>query len=169
MDTDEFPRHGTLVETLARLKPAFIKDGTGSVTAGNASGINDGAAAVVVASKQAASELLVKGGSSSAPLARIVSWAQAGVDPSVMGLGPIPAIRSAVSYTLSEYNLHYLPCFSTYNKQISLVQKYRITYHSVLGTLCLKYRPHLRQRSSGVTYILIHVIRRLYLHLVYVA
>ena len=97
MDTDEFPRHGTSVETLARLKPAFIKDGTGSVTAGNASGINDGAAAVVVASKQAASELL---GSSSAPLARIVSWAQAGVDPSVMGLGPIPAIRSAVSYTV---------------------------------------------------------------------
>lgn len=100
MDTDEFPRHGTSVETLARLKPAFIKDGTGSVTAGNASGINDGAAAVVVASKQAASELLGKGGSSSAPLARIVSWSQAGVDPSVMGLGPIPAVRSAVSYTV---------------------------------------------------------------------
>lgn len=100
MDTDEFPRHGTSVETLARLKPAFIKDGTGSVTAGNASGINDGAAAVVVASKPAASELLGKGGSSGAPLARIVSWSQAGVDPSVMGLGPIPAVRSAVSYTV---------------------------------------------------------------------
>lgn len=96
VDTDEFPRHGTSVETLGRLKPAFLKDGTGSVTAGNASGINDGAAAVVIASKEAASEFL--GASSVAPLARIVSWAQAGVDPSVMGLGPIPAVRSAVSY-----------------------------------------------------------------------
>ena len=95
MDTDEFPRHGSSVEVLGRLKPAFIKDGTGSVTAGNASGINDGAAAVVIASKEAASEFL-RGGSV-APLARIVSWAQAGVDPSVMGLGPIPAVRSAVS------------------------------------------------------------------------
>ena len=96
METDEFPRHGSSVETLGRLKPAFIKDGTGSVTAGNASGINDGAAAVVIASKEAASEFL-RGGSV-APLARIVSWGQAGVDPSVMGLGPIPAVRSAVSY-----------------------------------------------------------------------
>ena len=96
METDEFPRHGSSVETLGRLKPAFIKDGTGSVTAGNASGINDGAATVVIASKEAASEFL-RGGSV-APLARIVSWGQAGVDPSVMGLGPIPAVRSAVSY-----------------------------------------------------------------------
>ena len=96
METDEFPRHGSSVETLGRLKPAFIKDGTGSVTAGNASGINDGAAAVVIASKEAASEFLR--GVSVAPLARIVSWGQAGVDPSVMGLGPIPAVRSAVSY-----------------------------------------------------------------------
>lgn len=96
METDEFPRHGSSVETLGRLKPAFIKDGTGSVTAGNASGINDGAAAVVIASKEAASEFL--SGGSVAPLARIVSWGQAGVDPSVMGLGPIPAVRSAVSY-----------------------------------------------------------------------
>ena len=89
---DEFPRHGTTAETLGKLRPAFIKDGTGTVTAGNASGLNDGAAAVVLASKSAAATL-----GCSAPLSRIVSWAQAGVDPSVMGLGPIPAVTKAVS------------------------------------------------------------------------
>ncbi len=88
---DEFPRHGTTVEALSRLKPAFIRDGSGTVTAGNASGINDGAAAVVLAPRKVADEL------GASRLARIVSWGQAGVDPSVMGLGPVPAIRKAVS------------------------------------------------------------------------
>ena len=92
MSADEFPRHGTTAEMLGKLRPAFIKDGSGSVTAGNASGLNDGAAAVVLVSKSVASEL-----GCSAPLARVVSWAQAGIDPSVMGLGPIPAITKAVS------------------------------------------------------------------------
>lgn len=90
MDSDEFPRHGTTVETLSKLKPAFASDGTGTVTAGNSSGMNDGAAAVVLASKDKVQELQCT------PLARVVSWAQAGVDPSVMGLGPIPAIQKAV-------------------------------------------------------------------------
>ena len=89
VDTDEFPRHGTTVETLAKLRPAFTKEG-GSVTAGNASGINDGAAAVVLMS---ADEAKKRGLS---PLARIVSWATAGVDPAVMGSGPIPASRAAL-------------------------------------------------------------------------
>ena len=92
VSTDEFPRHGTTSETLGKLRPVFIRDGTGTVTAGNASGLNDGAAAVVLVSKSAATEI-----GCSEPLARVVSWAQAGVDPSVMGLGPIPAVRKAVS------------------------------------------------------------------------
>ena len=92
MDTDEFPRHGTTAEGLARLKPAFIRDGSGTVTAGNASGINDGAAAVVLASKETATQL-----GCTNLLARVVSWAQAGVDPAIMGMGPVPAIRKAVS------------------------------------------------------------------------
>ncbi|MBN8970334.1 MAG: acetyl-CoA C-acetyltransferase [Rhizobiales bacterium] len=88
VDTDEYPRHGASLESMAKLRPAFEKDGT--VTAGSASGINDGAAAVVLMSeKQAAKE-------GRKPLARIVSWAQAGVDPSIMGTGPIPASRRAL-------------------------------------------------------------------------
>lgn len=85
---DEFPRFGTTTETLAKLRPAFKKDGT--VTAGNASGINDGAAAVVVMSKDKAEELGIP------VLAKITSWASAGVDPLIMGTGPIPATRRAL-------------------------------------------------------------------------
>jgi len=85
---DEFPRHGTTLEALAKLKPAFSKEGT--VTAGNASGINDGAAAIVV---MTAAEAKRRGVT---PLARIVSWATAGVDPAIMGTGPIPASRKAL-------------------------------------------------------------------------
>ncbi len=88
-DTDEFPRFGATAEALAKLKPAFKKDG-GVVTAGNASGINDSGAAVVVMSADKAKELGIK------PLAKIVSYASAGVDPKVMGLGPIPASRKAL-------------------------------------------------------------------------
>ena len=88
VDTDEHPRHGTTVETLAGLRPAFAKDGT--VTAGNASGINDGAAAVVLMTRENAEKRGVE------PLARIVSWATAGVDPAIMGSGPIPASRRAL-------------------------------------------------------------------------
>jgi len=88
VDSDEYPKHGTTAESLAKLRPAFDKEGT--VTAGNASGINDGAAAVVLMSAEAAEKRGV------APLARIVSWATAGVDPAVMGTGPIPASRLAL-------------------------------------------------------------------------
>ncbi len=76
---------------MAKLRPAFIKDGSGTVTAGNASGINDGAAVVVLGNKEC-----VECGCSK-PLAKVVSWAQAGVDPSIMGMGPVPAVRGAVS------------------------------------------------------------------------
>ena len=88
VDSDEYIRHGTTLDGLAKLKPAFIKDGT--VTAGNASGINDGAAVVVLMSaKDAQARGLT-------PLARIASWATAGVDPAIMGSGPIPASRKAL-------------------------------------------------------------------------
>lgn len=87
-DTDEFPREGTTVESLAKLKPAFKKGGT--VTAGNASGINDGAAAFVVMSAEKAAELGLK------PMAKVVSYASAGVDPSIMGIGPVPSSRKAL-------------------------------------------------------------------------
>ena len=89
IDADEYPRHGTTLDAVGKLKPAFAKDGT--VTAGNASGINDGAAAVVL---MKASEAARRG---QPPLARIVSWAHAGVDPAIMGTGPIPASRAALA------------------------------------------------------------------------
>ena len=87
--TDEFVRHGVTAEALAGLKPAFAKDGT--VTAANASGINDGAAAVVVMSAKRAEQLGLT------PLARIVAYANAGVDPKVMGIGPVPASQRCLS------------------------------------------------------------------------
>jgi acetyl-CoA C-acetyltransferase len=88
VDQDEFIRHGVTLEGISGLRPAFNKDG--SVTAANASGINDGAAALVLMS---AAEAKARG---LTPLARIASWAQAGVEPEVMGTGPIPATRKAL-------------------------------------------------------------------------
>ena len=88
-DTDEFPKFGTTMDKVAKLKPAFKKDGI--VTAANASGINDAGAAVVVMSKEKADELGIK------PLCTIKSYASAGVDPSIMGVGPIPASQKALA------------------------------------------------------------------------
>ncbi|MFC5422053.1 acetyl-CoA C-acetyltransferase [Bosea eneae] len=88
VDTDEYIRDGATLEAMAKLKPAFSKDGT--VTAGNASGINDGAAALVLMTAKEASKRGLT------PLARIASWATAGVDPAIMGSGPIPATRKAL-------------------------------------------------------------------------
>ena len=88
IDTDEHIKDGGTMESLAKLRPAFKKDGT--VTAANASGINDGAASVVVASEQFVQDNGLK------PIARIVSWGVAGVDPTVMGIGPVPAIKQAL-------------------------------------------------------------------------
>ena len=88
VDSDEYPKHGTTTETLAKLRPAFDKEGT--VTAGNASGINDGAAMAVLMSEAEAAKR------GATPLARIVSWATCGVDPAIMGTGPIPASRKAL-------------------------------------------------------------------------
>jgi acetyl-CoA C-acetyltransferase len=88
VDTDEYPKAGVTVDSIAKLRPAFDKEG--SVTAANASGINDGAAAVVLMKASEAAKL------GKTPLARIVSWAHAGVDPAIMGSGPIPASRTAL-------------------------------------------------------------------------
>jgi acetyl-CoA C-acetyltransferase len=88
VDSDEYIRHGATLDAMKGLRPAFQKDG--SVTAANASGINDGAAAVVLMTAEEAKKRGIK------PLARIVSWAQSGVDPSIMGTGPIPASRAAL-------------------------------------------------------------------------
>lgn len=99
-DTDEFPRAGTTVDALAKLRPAFKKDG--SVTAGNASGINDGAASLIVMSAEKAAALGLK------PLARVLGYGSAGVDPAVMGLGPINATKKALknsSLSLSDIEL----------------------------------------------------------------
>ncbi len=87
---DEHPRAGTTVETLAKLKPAFKRDG-GTVTAGNASGINDGAAAIVLASGEAVKKYNLK------PMAKLIGWGQGGVDPKIMGVGPVPASRQAMA------------------------------------------------------------------------
>jgi acetyl-CoA C-acetyltransferase len=90
VEHDEYPKHGTTFEVLQKLRPAFLREG-GTVTAGNASGINDGAAVtVLMTDKEAARRGLT-------PLARIVSWATAGVDPALMGSGPIPASRAALA------------------------------------------------------------------------
>jgi acetyl-CoA C-acetyltransferase len=88
VDTDEYPKPGVTMDSIAKLRPAFDKEGT--VTAANASGINDGAAALVLMRASEAAKL------GKTPLARIVSWAQAGVDPAIMGTGPIPASRAAL-------------------------------------------------------------------------
>ncbi len=88
VDTDEFPRHGATIDKFTKVRPAFKKDG--SVTAANASGINDGAAMLVVMSKEAAEKLGVE------PLATIKSFANGGVDPTIMGIGPVPATKKAL-------------------------------------------------------------------------
>ncbi|KXZ39247.1 acetyl-CoA C-acetyltransferase [Alkalithermobacter thermoalcaliphilus JW-YL-7 = DSM 7308] len=100
VDTDEYPKFGINIEKLSKLKPVFKKDGT--VTAGNASGINDGAAALVVMSKEKAESLGIK------PLATIVSYANAGVDPSIMGIGPVFSTKKAlerINLTIEDMDL----------------------------------------------------------------
>ncbi|HLK83919.1 MAG TPA: acetyl-CoA C-acetyltransferase [Xanthobacteraceae bacterium] len=100
VEADEFPKHGTTLDAISKLRPAFAKDGT--VTAGNASGINDGAAAVVLMKASEAAKENRK------VLARIVSWAHAGVDPAIMGTGPIPASRAALKkagWTIGDLDL----------------------------------------------------------------
>ena len=88
---DEFIRPDTTIEGLAKLKPAFRTDGKGSVTAGNSSGLNDGAAAILLAASEAATRLGLT------PVARVVATAAAGVEPRIMGMGPVPATRKVLA------------------------------------------------------------------------
>jgi acetyl-CoA C-acetyltransferase len=100
VDTDEYPRFGATIDAMAKLRPAFTKDGT--VTAANASGINDGAAALVLMTRDEAEKRGIR------PLARIASWATVGVDPSIMGIGPIPASQAALAkagWTVADLDL----------------------------------------------------------------
>jgi len=102
VDKDEHGKPETTMESLEKLRPAYKKDGTGTVTAGNASGMNDGASAVIVMSEDKANELGIR------PLVRIVSMSSAGVDPTIMGMGPVPAIRKALkkaNLTLEDMDL----------------------------------------------------------------
>ena len=99
-DTDEHPRKGVTADSLAKLRPAFKPDGT--VTAGNSSGLNDGAAAVIVAGKEAMNKHGLK------PMAKVVSYAWAGIDPAIMGIGPVTATRNALAkagWSLAEVEL----------------------------------------------------------------
>ena len=99
-NSDEFPRHGTTFDKINSLKPVFKKEGT--VSAGNASGLNDGSAAVILMKESKANELNLQ------PLARIVSWATVGVDPTIMGIGPVPAVKKALevaSWTLDDLDV----------------------------------------------------------------
>ena len=97
IQVDEHPRHGTKLEKLQKLKAAF--QSPGSVTAGNSSGINDGAACVMLMKYSTAQSRGI------VPMAKVVAWAQAGVDPKIMGTGPIPAIKSVVRMTKLIYHL----------------------------------------------------------------
>jgi acetyl-CoA C-acetyltransferase len=116
VDTDEYPKYGTTLEALASLRPAFDKNDT--VTAGNASGINDGAAAVVLMTADGAERRGL------APMARIVSWATAGVDPAVMGTGPIPASRKALARAGWEIgDLDLIECNEAFAAQACAVNK----------------------------------------------
>ena len=116
VDTDEYPRRDASAEALAKLRPAFKKDGT--VTAGNASGINDGAAALVVMDAALAKEKGLR------PLARIVSYASAGVDPAFMGIGPVPAVRAALAKAgLSVADIDYVEANEAFAAQCLCVGK----------------------------------------------
>lgn len=101
-DQDEYIRHDTSIEKLSKLKPAFIRDGSGTVTAGNASGINDGSAILILMKEDAAIKAGLK------PLARVISFAEATVDPMLMGIGPVPASKKALElagWSLSDIDL----------------------------------------------------------------
>lgn len=98
---DEFPRPNTAMETLAKLKPCFVTDGTGTVTAGNSSGVNDGAACVIISAASSVPD-------GSKPIASILGWAQVGLDPAFMGMGPVPAITqllTKVGWTVEDVEL----------------------------------------------------------------
>lgn len=154
-DTDEFPRAGTTLEKLTALKPAFKKDGT--VTAGNASGINDGAAALVIMSADKALELGVK------PIARIVAYGSGGVDPKIMGMGPDPASRQALKRAglsvedldLIEANEAFAAQFVAVGKELGL-PKDRVNVHG--GAIALGHP--IGASGARILVTLIHALQQ---------
>ena len=124
VELDEYPKTDSTSESLSRLRPAFKKDGT--VTAGNASGINDGAAAIILASKSAVERYQLK------PMAEIVSYAQAGLSPDIMGLGPVPAITNALEKSdLSLQDIEYFELNEAFAAQAIGVTKQLAEKHNV--------------------------------------
>ncbi|KAA8677865.1 acetyl-CoA C-acetyltransferase [Vibrio gigantis] len=135
VELDEYPKTDSTSESLARLRPAFKKDGT--VTAGNASGINDGAAAVILASKSAVERYQLK------PMAEIVNYAQAGLSPDVMGLGPVPAIANVLEKSdLSLQDIEYFELNEAFAAQAIGVTKQLAEHHNVDQSWILERTNH---------------------------
>lgn len=135
VDLDEYPKTDSTSESLARLRPAFKKDGT--VTAGNASGINDGAAAIILASKSAVERYQLK------PMAEIVSYAQAGLSPEFMGLGPVPAIANVLEKSeLSLLDIEYFELNEAFAAQAIGVTKQLAEQHNVEQSWILDRTNH---------------------------
>lgn len=135
VELDEYPKADSTSESLARLRPAFKKDGT--VTAGNASGINDGAAAIILASKSAVERYQLK------PMAEIISYAQAGLSPEIMGLGPVPAIANALEKSdLSLQDIEYFELNEAFAAQAIGVTKQLAEQHNVEQSWILDRTNH---------------------------
>ena len=135
VELDEYPKTDSTSESLSRLRPAFKKDGT--VTAGNASGINDGAAAIILASKSAVERYQLK------PMAEIVSYAQAGLSPEIMGLGPVPAIANALEKSnLSLQDIEYFELNEAFAAQAIGVTKQLAEKHNVDQSWILERTNH---------------------------
>ncbi|WP_299135221.1 acetyl-CoA C-acetyltransferase [uncultured Vibrio sp.] len=135
VELDEYPKTDSTSESLSRLRPAFKKDGT--VTAGNASGINDGAAAIILASKSAVERYQLK------PMAEIVSYAQAGLSPEIMGLGPVPAIANALEKSdLSLQDIEYFELNEAFAAQALGVTKQLAEKHNVDQSWILERTNH---------------------------
>ena len=135
VELDEYPKTDSTSESLARLRPAFKKDGT--VTAGNASGINDGAAAIILASKSAVERYQLK------PMAEIISYAQAGLSPEIMGLGPVPAIANALEKSdLSLQDIEYFELNEAFAAQAIGVTKQLAEQHNVEQSWILDRTNH---------------------------
>ncbi|MEZ8120128.1 acetyl-CoA C-acetyltransferase [Vibrio splendidus] len=135
VEFDEYPKADSTSESLARLRPAFKKDGT--VTAGNASGINDGAAAIILASKSAVERYQLK------PMAEIISYAQAGLSPEIMGLGPVPAIANALEKSdLSLQDIEYFELNEAFAAQAIGVTKQLAEQHNVEQSWILDRTNH---------------------------
>ncbi|CDT10006.1 acetyl-CoA C-acetyltransferase [Vibrio coralliirubri] len=135
VELDEYPKTDSTSESLSRLRPAFKKDGT--VTAGNASGINDGAAAIILASKSAVERYQLK------PMAEIVSYAQAGLSPEIMGLGPVPAIANALEKSnLSLQDIEYFELNEAFAAQAIGVTKQLAEKHNIDQSWILERTNH---------------------------